>query len=218
MFLCCSDEMESTTYYYILYPSNVRTYSLSHACMHAIILPIDPPPVLFLFALPLFGFLVTGLGRLGNSLALLANLGPRPCLQNHLAQLVDGGFPIHSLCPVFLCRNGKDSLLGNLVGLLFLEASLDLGGHPGLALEKVQAELDLGAQLVDVLSTRSGGTNETNVQAVFGNVDFFGDGPHGSSIFDVVVVVVVGWLFLGLFGVVGNIFPSRDSLFVFVVG
>ena len=91
---------------------------------------------------------------------------------------------------------------------MFLQASLDLGRHPVLSCAQIQAELDLGAQLVDILSTRSGGTHETNFHRIFWDFDLLWDFPNK-------VFSVVSWGLLFGFWIIGNVFPRRYNLVVF---
>lgn len=176
------------------------------------LLPIHPLSILFCVATPLFELLVPRLGGLGDPLALLANLGPRPGVQDHLAELVGGRLSVHSLRPVFLCRDRQYALLGNLVGLLLLEAALDFGRHPRLSGLQIQAELDLGAQFVDVLSARARGPNKINLHPVFRYAEVFGDRPVRN-----ILLVVVGLLGGLRFRVVGNVFPRRYNLVLVVL-
>mmetsp|Transcript_18488 Transcript_18488/g.38535 ORF Transcript_18488/g.38535 Transcript_18488/m.38535 type:complete len:225 (+) Transcript_18488:224-898(+) len=187
-------------------------------------LPIDFLPVLFGFAALLFEFLVAGLGGPGDTRALPSYLGSRPGLQDHGPELVDGLGSVASLGPVFLRGNGQDALLGDAVGVLLPEPVLDFPGHPGrvLFVEQVDAELDLGAQLVDVLAAGSGGSDKGEFQLVFRDADVFWNRPGRRRSWAGAVVAAVLFsfvvVFVVVFGIVRDVFPRRFDIVVVVVG
>ena len=159
-------------------------------CSLSDLLPIHPSSVLFCLAASLFELFIAGLGGLGYPLPLLSHLGSRPCQEYHFPELVDSRFSVHTLCPVFLRRNGQYAFFRSLVRLLLLQSALNFRGHPRLSGVEIEAQLDLGAQFVDILSSGSRRPNETDLQAVFRDAEVLGDRPCGDRLGFVVVIVV----------------------------